>query len=202
MNSVFTSKADGVVKDKGSVSLLWLFPKMSFWEGHGQEGAGGGSSQDQPRSLCLGSLAQHRVRSRVARDGNTLIQVSRMGTVVVSQPDADSPVLGDQKQSHAVCVQLPSLRLFWLSPKPGHGFPMGVISCLAEQLLPLGAPSLRPGCQWKWGLAAIITINLAAFLPLSAATEATVDGCAVQGQVPNLKSCFFAFSQGWFYQHL
>lgn len=140
--------------------------------------------------------------ARVARDGNTLIQVSRMGTVVVSQPDADSPVLGDQKQSHAVCVQLPSLRLFWLSPKPGHGFPMGVISCLAEQLLPLGAPSLRPGCQWKWGLAAIITINLAAFLPLSAATEATVDGCAVQGQVPNLKSCFFAFSQGWFYQHL
>lgn len=63
MNSVFTSKADGVVKDKGSVSLLWLFPKMSFWEGHGQEGAGRGSSQDQPRSLCLGSLAQHRVRS-------------------------------------------------------------------------------------------------------------------------------------------
>lgn len=100
------------------------------------------------------------------------------------------------------CLQLPSLRLFWLPPKPGHGFPMGGISCLAEQLLPLGAPSLRPGCQWKWGLAAVITINLAAFLPLSAAMEATVDKCAVRGQVPNLKWCFFAFSQGWFYQHL
>lgn len=33
MNSVFTPKLDGVVKDKGSVSLLWLFPKMFFWEG-------------------------------------------------------------------------------------------------------------------------------------------------------------------------
>lgn len=63
MNSVFTSKADGVVKDKGSVSLLWPFPTMFFWEGRGQEGAGRGSSQDQPQALCLGSLAQCRVRS-------------------------------------------------------------------------------------------------------------------------------------------
>lgn len=63
MNSVFTSKADGVVKDKGSVSLLRPFPTMFFWEGRGQEGAGRGSSQDQPQALCLGSLAQCRVRS-------------------------------------------------------------------------------------------------------------------------------------------
>jgi len=59
MNSVFTSKVDGVVKDKGSVSLLRPFPKMFFWEGRRREGAGGVGSQDLPRCLRSGSVAQH-----------------------------------------------------------------------------------------------------------------------------------------------
>ncbi|XP_009695983.1 PREDICTED: uncharacterized protein LOC104159699, partial [Cariama cristata] len=50
--------ADGVVKDKGSVSLLRLFPKMFFWEGRRQEGASRVSSRDLPRSLRSGSVAR------------------------------------------------------------------------------------------------------------------------------------------------
>lgn len=81
MNSVFTSKADGVVKDKGSVSLLRLFPKTFFWEGRRREGAGRVSSRDLPRSLRSGWVARHGSEEPgMASACRTLVEVSRDGS--------------------------------------------------------------------------------------------------------------------------
>lgn len=135
-NSVFTSKADEVVKDKGFLSFLRLFPKKFFWEGCRQEGASRVSSQDLPCSHSSGSVARHgseepraagagehtRNPGRGERAGNGGCSLTTDGWHRAGGPRSSATERAAEGCSDA------SLR--WISPKAERGIPTDGISHL------------------------------------------------------------------------